>query len=135
MKLTNQINPSGDQLKRLFTTYPSDTPVCMLNILRYKQTVESSSKSGEEVYQQYLKEATPFIKKVNGRLLWKGRFQSTVIGDSEEEPQIVFIVQYPSISAFQQMLSDPEYLEIAKLRTMSIEYGGLYALSQEYPSI
>ncbi|MEL6123824.1 MAG: hypothetical protein AAFR14_08880, partial [Bacteroidota bacterium] len=58
---------------------------------------------------------------------------STLIGDSENEPQVVFLVTYPSIDHFAQMLQDPEYLEVAKLRTMSIEYGGLIATMQSYP--
>ncbi len=134
MKLTDQIHPTSSQLKQLFETFPSDTPISMLNIVRFKENVEEKGLSGQAVYQSYMEAAMPFIKIAEGKLIWKGEVHSIFIGDEEGSPQAVFIVNYPTIEHFKLMISNPEYQKIASLRTMSIEYGGLIATTQQYPT-
>lgn len=135
MNLTNKINPTKDQFKHLLSTYPADTPISMVNIMRFKEHVDEKGKSGREVYQEYMEQTTQFIKEVEGRLIWKGEVHSVFIGSEESEPQVIFIVSYPTVDHFRKMLQNPAYQEVAKLRTMSIEYGGLIATTQQYPAL
>lgn len=123
--LFNQVSPSNSQLAEL-QSYPKDTPIVMFNILKFKPKT-STNETGEEVYVRYFKNATTFMKNSGAKLIWKGKVHNTVIGNSELQPQVVFLVEYPSVSHFFAMITNPEYQKIAKDRSLALEYGGLLA--------
>jgi len=132
MHLHNQVNPTREQFKQLLQEYPADKPVCMLNIIKFKGAVESDQPTGEELYKRYMQNFTPFMKSSRARLLWKGKVRNTLIGDSTDQPDIAFIVRYPTIADFENMIKDPEYQKITSDRTLALEYGGLIAMEEEY---
>ncbi len=123
--LTNQIHPTEAQLKKL-KSYPKNTPITMLNILKFK-VLTSSNETGQEVYARYFKNAAPFVAKANAKLVWKGKVHTSIIGDLEYQPHITFLVEYPSVENFFEMVSNPEYQKIANDRSISLEFGGLIA--------
>ena len=57
----------------------------------------------------------------------------TVIGDPQDQPHVVMLVEYPSIDNFLEMLANPEYQKCANDRTLALEYGGLIASKTTYP--
>lgn len=123
--LSNQISPSDTQLAEL-QSYPQNTPLIMLNILKFKEQT-NTNETGQEAYARYLKNATPFVEKSGGKLIWKGQVHSTVIGNSDNQPHVVFLVEYPTVNHFFSMVSNPEYQKIAGDRAIALEYGGLIA--------
>ena len=50
-----------------------------------------------------------------------------VIGDTKNEPDMIFLVEYPSVAHFMKMVSNPDYKKIANDRSIALEYGGLIA--------
>ena len=123
--LSNHILPSKAQLAEL-QDYPKDTPLVMLNIIKFKAKT-STNETGQEAYARYFKNASLFVKNSGGKLVWKGKVHTTVIGDSELQPQVVFLVEYPTVNHFFAMISDPEYQKVASDRSLALEYGGLIA--------
>ncbi len=123
--LSNQVSPTQEQLAEL-QNYPKNTPLVMLNILKFKAQTETN-ETGQEAYNRYLKNATPFVEKSGGKLIWKGQVHNTVIGDSNQQPHVVFLVEYPSVNHFFAMVTNPEYQKIAVDRSIALEYGGLIA--------
>ena len=132
MQLTNQLHPTPEQFKALVANYPKDQPVTMINILRYKDKTGNGDETGEMAYARYGQNVLPFLKKAKGRLIWRGEVHATVIGDGSQQPQVVLLVEYPSIQNFIDMTTDPEYIKIAKDRTLGLEYGGLMASTSVY---
>jgi uncharacterized protein (DUF1330 family) len=132
MNLSNQIHPTREQFNDLVQNHPKDEPVVMINILRFKEKTGNGAETGVEAYERYGQNVIPFLKKVGGKLIWRGRVNNTLIGDSNGQPHIVLLVEYPSIQKFIEMSTDPEYLKITKDRTISLEYGGLMASTTEY---
>ena len=124
--LLNQVKPSEDQMTRL-KGYPKDTPLVMINILKFKARTDNGNESGKEAYARYFRNAKPFVAQSNAKLIWKGAVAATVIGDSEKEPDMIFMVEYPSVDHFIKMVSNPEYQKIANDRNIALEYGGLIA--------
>ena len=51
----------------------------------------------------------PVLARVGGTILWRGAFDSVLIGPSDEAWDAVFIARYPSAGAFLSMVTDPEY--------------------------
>ena len=54
MKLTNQVLPTKDNMVDFVKNYPSQTPLCMVNIVKYKDKLEDG-RTGEEAYNTYQK--------------------------------------------------------------------------------
>jgi len=125
MHLT-QVAASKEQITQLMT-YPKDTPVVMTNIIKFKALTENGNETGKEAYMRYFINVQPFIAKAEATLIWKGTVSSTVIGDSSDQPDMILIVEYPSVDHFLQMATDPDYQKIAVDRTIALEYGGLIA--------
>lgn len=123
MQLT-QIKPSQEQIAQLMA-YPKDTPVVMVNILKFKTKTENGNETGQEAYTRYYKNTQAFIGKA--KLIWKGAVATTVIGDSNDQPDMIFLVEYPSTNHFLGVITSPEYQKIANDRTIALEYGGLIA--------
>ncbi len=125
MNLT-EVDPSKESIKQLVATYPPDTPVTMLNILRFKEKTETG-ETGLKSYQRYGAKAQAHIANAGAKVIWAGEVISTVIGDSDQMPHQVLLVEYASVNAFLSMVLSPEYQAITSDRTMALEYGGLYA--------
>lgn len=127
MNLTNQVMASKEDFVNFIKNYPADTPVVMFNILKFKNQTDDGSKTGEASYNEYGKACDPLIKKVGGRVIWAGKVNKTVIGDSSDQPHRILVVEYPSKQAFIDMSTSEEYAKISHLREMALEYGGLIA--------
>ena len=53
----------NEQQFKVFVKLPSNTPVVMLNLLKFKDAVVETGLSGEESYKAYMKAASPFFMK------------------------------------------------------------------------
>jgi len=125
MHLT-QIKPSDQQMAAIMA-YPKNTPVTMVNIIKFREKIENGKDTGKEAYARYYKNAQEFVMRSQAKLIWKGAVATTVIGDSAGQPDMIFLVEYPSVDHFLQMVADPEYQKIANDRSIALEYGGLIA--------
>ena len=59
-------------------------------------------------------ESEPVFTKLGGRIVWRGRFEQTLIGPTDERWDLAFIAEYPSVMAFVEMIRDPVYREAVK---------------------
>lgn len=123
--LLNQIHPTPEQLTQL-QTYPKNTPLVMVNILKFKTKTETG-ETGQEAYARYFKNASAFVTKAGAKLIWKGQVYTSVIGNLENQPHLIFLVEYPSVDHFLAMATNPDYQKIATDRSLALEYGGLIA--------
>lgn len=126
MYLTNQIVPPKEKFVDFIKNYPSQTPLVMVNIMKFK-TQTADDKSGKEEYSIYGKKIAPLLAKAGGRVIWAGNSMKTVIGDYTTQPDYFAIVYYPSKEAFIKMTTSKEYEAIQHHRHSSLEYGGLIA--------
>jgi uncharacterized protein (DUF1330 family) len=115
------IEPNPEQIKTLLDS-ESTGPVVMLNLLKFKPG------DGEATYMHYGEGVFPLLAKVGARLLWQGRADSVVIGDVDADGwDAVALVEYPSRSAFLEMVGSPEYQAIADRRTKALDDSRLIA--------
>lgn len=121
-------DPTPESIRQLVADYPADQPVVMLNILRFVETTESG-EDGQKVYQRYGANAVKHLEKAGAKVLWAGKVVSAVIGSADGMPHQILLVEYDSVQTFLGMVMSPEYQAITHDRTMSLEYGGLYACS------
>ncbi|MEM8795261.1 MAG: DUF1330 domain-containing protein [Pseudomonadota bacterium] len=84
----------------------------MLNFIRLREMAEypnGQEISGAEAYEEYSRLTVPILTGLGGRMVWRGGFELTMIGPSEEIWDICFIIEYPAKNAFLTMVQDPNY--------------------------
>ena len=126
------IDPDPKQLPALLASLPQDTPLVMLNLLRFRDQAQYSdasepARSGRQAYGEYSKTALAKVQGVGGQLVWMGRTQASVIAPEGEQWDEVLLVRYPSAAAFARMLADPEYRAATRHRSAALEDARLIA--------
>lgn len=114
--MSGHIDPTRDQFD-MFKSLDRDQPVEMLNLVQFRpvaiypetHALAQDGLTGAEAYAHYGRETGPILKKVGGSILWRGGFQTTLIGPQDEVWDAVFIARYPTAHAFLQMVTDPDY--------------------------
>lgn len=94
-----------------------DHPIEMLNLVRFNELaaypkdhiLATKGLSGADAYANYGRETGPILKRVGGSILWRGGFETVLIGPEGEAWDACFIARYPTAHAFLAMVSDPEY--------------------------
>lgn len=116
--MTAHIDPTRAQFDA-FKALDRAAPIEMLNLVRFRDRADypegharaAEGLSGAEAYALYGEETAPILARVGGSILWRGAFQSTLIGPGDEAWDAVFIARYPSAHAFLAMVTDPAYQE------------------------
>lgn len=82
--------------------------VYMLNVLWFRNS------GGAATYAEYAAAAAPFVLELGGRLIDSYAPEAALIG--HWDPDLLFVVEWPSWEAFLQLSQHPGYLAIAHLR-------------------
>jgi uncharacterized protein (DUF1330 family) len=128
------IYPRPDQIKALLES-DLEGPVSMLNLLSFKPRAEyedgrATDLSGREAYQLYGEKMAPFVESRGGRLLHSSAAHLLMIGDGELAWDMVAIMEYPSKSAFVEIVSAPEVAEFSVHRAAGLASQLLVACTQ-----
>lgn len=121
--MTNPVDTRPTQLAAL-KALPADAPVVMVNLLKFNEG------GGRERYLQYGREVAPHLARVGAEVRYGGTAPVNVIGDGERPWwDAILVVEYPTPSAFVDMVKDPEYQRIHEHRAAALERGDLIATS------
>ena len=103
---------------------PAGAPLVMVNLLQFRDS------GGVESYRRYAAEVTPHLQRVGATIRYGGTAPAVVIGE-EERPwwDAIVIVEYPSPSAFIEMVTSEEYAKVHEDRAAALERGDLIATS------
>ena len=110
------VDPDRAQFE-VFKSLPRDHPIEMLNLVKFRPNatypddhpLAQSGLSGAEAYAQYGRDTAPILKEVGGSILWRGAFESVLIGPADEAWDACFIARYPTAGAFLAMVTNPDY--------------------------
>lgn len=129
MKIASQ--PTPEQIQTLMEG-PDDTPVVMLNLLKFKTRADggNESMSGQESYGLYAAKMQEFVESKGGRFLYAGTADSMVLGETDYDFDIVALVEYPSRKAFIEIASSQHVAEIGQDRGKGLEGQWLIASTQ-----
>ena len=127
------ITPNRDQ----FVAYASNErpgEVVMVNLLKFKKQAEGDGGTGAEAYGRYSDAVVSQVEARGGRLVWIGRVENVLIGDTEADSwDVVALVAYPSHQAFIDMVSAPEYQEAHTHREAGLERTVLLGCEETTP--
>lgn len=120
------LNPSREQLAAFAERMPDNTPILMLNLLRfnpqasYPTDSEQSPCSGQQAYARYSQTAIKKVRSVGGSVELLANAHVALIAPSDEHWDQMLLVRYPSKQAFLSMISDPEYQAVTIHRTAAL---------------
>lgn len=113
MHVANALFASPEQSEAFFAG-PGDGPFAMVSLLKFRERAEYADGSdrhlsGAEAFGRYGEAARKLIAAVGGRPRDGGAIDALLVGAVEELWESIGLVEYPSLAAFQAMLSSPEY--------------------------
>ncbi len=120
MKVSNQVHPTAEQAMTFFGA-EEDGPMCMVNLLKFKEKAEYADGSepelsGREAYLRYGAGVQACLAAVGGRPRFSGLVTDLMLGEVDELWDMVAIAEYPSRAAMRQMVQMPEYQAITRHR-------------------
>jgi uncharacterized protein (DUF1330 family) len=121
--VSSSLQPTPEQFAAL-AARPADTPVVMVNLLKFRPD------GGRESYARYAQEVAPHLQRVGGRLRYAGGAPTQVIGDGDKPWwDAILVMEYPSPSAFIDMVTNEEYIKVHEHRANALDRGDLIATS------
>ena len=129
--MTGHIDPTKASFAA-FRTSDRPGPIHMLNLVRFRERAsypDGRSASGAEAYAAYGRDSYPVFSRLGGRIAWRGIFELMLIGPGDEKWDECFIAEYPSVTAFVEMIRDPVYREAVKHRQAGVLDSRLIRLS------
>ena len=127
------ISPEPGSLESFKESYPQETPVDMLNLLRfrdqsaYPSDFAAEPSSGAEAYGRYAKAVLPLLESRGAKSSWQGRQAAMLIGPQDKDWHLAVVMRYPTAAAFLDMVSSAEYNAIVVHRTAALEDSRLIA--------
>jgi uncharacterized protein (DUF1330 family) len=103
----SSLRPEPEQLEGLVRSN-AQGPFVMISLLKFKETAPGEERP-ELAYARYLARAMPHAEKVGARMLWYGDARQVFVGASSDGYDRALLVEYPSRSAFAEMLQNPDY--------------------------
>jgi len=101
-------------------------PIHMFNLVRlrdraaYEDDTTATGATGAEAYARYGRLSAPVLRRVGGRLVWRGAMEQMLIGPAGVRWDLCFIVEYPKATALLAMLKDPEYQKAVPHRQAAV---------------
>ena len=132
----SHIDPQRDQFE-IFKSLPRDQPIEMLNLVRFREAADypadhalaGEKLSGADAYRNYGKESGPTFSRVGGTIVYRGGFETVLIGPTDERWDAVFIARYPNAGAFLELVTDEDYRKAVVHRQAAVETSRLVRLS------
>ena len=114
-------------------------PIYVLNMLKFKERAvypegsqfASSNITGAEAYDRYSKSIAALIEKAQAQLSVSWKVEKTFIGQDDTEWDRIFVVRYPSLDAFKNMINSPEYQAVVEHRQAAVESSWAIRMSDQ----
>ena len=124
MDVINQVVPTAEALQSFFGE-GEDGAFVMVNLLKFRDRAEyedgDRGLSGAEAYALYGSEVVGLVEKHGGRSIYAGAVTGLLLGEVEENWDMVALVEYPSLEEFRAMMMSPEYQAIAVHRSAGLK--------------
>ncbi len=126
--MSNYVDPEREQFET-FKALDRDQPIEMLNLVKFRakaaypegHDLAGSDLTGAEAYGRYGAETAPIIARLGASIVWRGVFQTVLIGPDSEDWDEIFVARYPTVNAFLEMVTDPEYRKAVVHRQAAVE--------------
>lgn len=122
-KMENQLHPTNEQIAN-FIEKAGDDPVCLLNLLKFKDRAtykDGEDISGAQAYARYAKAFGKYVRPYGVQASYGGKILATLIGKGDTAWDAAAIVTYPSAKLMLELTSSEAYRKIHKHRRAGLE--------------
>lgn len=124
MQVADALTPTMEQATAFFGS-PEDGPFTMVNLLKFREKAiypdgSDADLSGFDAYLRYAAAVGAHIEAVGGTPGFSGQVTGLLLGSVEVLWDMVALVEYPSLAAFQKMVTNPEYAVISVHRAAGL---------------
>jgi uncharacterized protein (DUF1330 family) len=89
----------------------------MLNLLKFRDKAvyadgRVTDLTGQEAYAIYSRAMTKLVAAAGGKLMFSAKVRGLLIGELDEQWDLVGIMMYPSFKAMSAITTSPDYAEI-----------------------
>ena len=110
-----------------------DTPVTMLNLMRFRERSLDGNGSGWDAYLRYSALTIKLIKGRGGTIIWTGNAEAVALGMPDQHRwDYVALVRYPSRAVFLDMMTSAEYAAANVERENGCADHAIIAVSETY---
>ena len=120
MEVNNKVTPSEAQMQG-FLEQGHDEPIYMFKERAEYKDGRDSDLTGEQAYGIYGQAVADLLVKVGGAPVFSASVERLMLGEVEDLWDSAAIAMYPSRQAMLNMISLPEYQEIAVHRSAGLE--------------
>lgn len=115
---------------------PPEVPIKMFNMMSFKDKATypadhpyaAKGLSGNQAMAEFAKHVVPIVKSLGGEIIFAGKPKTAVIGPTTEHWDKIFIVSYPNIGAFINLINHPVFRENIVHRDAGLSKSSLSAL-------
>lgn len=124
MEVANKVYPNEQQIKG-FLEPGADGPICMVNLLKFKEKAEyedgrETDLSGREAYELYEQGVKRLLQGIGGGIGFEGNVERLMLGEVEELWDVVALAVWPSRQAMFEVMQLPEMQEISVHRSAGL---------------
>lgn len=124
MFVNNQLIPTPEVAMEFFSS-TDEGPFVMVNLLKFRDRAKypdgsDAHLSGREAYQRYGVAVQQCLAKVGAIGIYAGEVTGLLLGEIEENWDMIALAEYPSLDAMREMVSSPEYAAAAVHRTAGL---------------
>lgn len=117
----------------LVRSLPDQGPVVMVNLVRFRKRSADGNGTGWDAYIRYSMATMPLITARGGTVLWAGNAEGLALGNGASHRwDYVVLVQYPSRSAFLDMMTSTEYANANVDRENAVDEHVIIAATETY---
>ncbi len=106
------VDPWMDGNPSEFAAFAMDAdegPVVMSNLLKFREQAADGQGTGAEAYARYGELASPFVERHGGSLVFSGRANEHLIGDTDYDWDMVLLVSWPRKQNLLDLAEDEDY--------------------------
>lgn len=123
--MKNAIEPTAAQLET-FLSRAGDGPVHMLNLLKFRKTADypdgrDADLPGVDAYMRYGGPMTALVEAAGGSLKFSALTAPLLVGEMEEDWDMVAIMTYPSAATLADIAATPEFQAISEHRKAGLD--------------
>jgi hypothetical protein len=96
--------------KEMLEGIPSDSPLTMINLIKFKERSDDGDGSGQDAYARYSRGIVAKLKEVEGIVEWAGESKGVAFGPAEwGDWDFIAKVSYPTKEHFLTLLTSSEF--------------------------
>ena len=120
----------------LIRALPDESPVVMVNLVRFRDQSLDGDGSGWDAYLRYSRGFMPQLKACGGTILWAGKPEGLAFGDlGDARWDYIVLVRHTSRADFLRIMTSADYAAANVHRENGLQDHVIFSTKQTYSKV